>query len=187
MIPSLTASAADTIAGMQLYGWDARSRTWHGPNEFSEDSLPDRRFLRGLQSATGRSWYGPVSCCAPGDEPARFFALVHDLSDCAVALLYCDESKAGPAEIVAVVPAARRVRLREEFALEFLSFARFLGALDTEAEFQVHEAITEAIADGRPGTLVFSISSGMWPGDLDPVLSLCVEKIAVTLREWMVR
>lgn len=185
MIPSIASSAPETTAGVQLYGWDARTRTWHGPNEFSEDSMPDRRFLRALQSAPGRSWYGPVSCCAPGEMPARFFALVHRLRDCAVALLYCDESKAGPAEIVAVIPVAARPQLRAEFAFEFLAFARFLEALDEEAEFQVHQAITAAIAENDSDALVFSISSGLWPGDLDPVLSLCVEKIAVTLRDWL--
>jgi hypothetical protein len=184
MIPS-TAKSSAGAAAIHLFGWDARSRTWHGPNEFSEASMPDKRFLRALQSATGSSWYGPVSCCAPGDMPARFFALVHDLSDCAVALLYCDESKAGPAEVVAVIPASRRARLREEFAFEFLAFARFLRTVDAEAEFQVHQAITSAIAEGDSNTLVFSISSGIWPSDLDPVLSLCVEKVAVTLREWI--
>ena len=185
MIPSFTSSVPQGSAGIRLYGWDARSGTWHGPNEFSEDSMPDRRFLRALQSAPGRSWYGPVSCCSPGETPSRFFALVHQLRDCAIALLYCDESKAGPAEIVAVVPAARRSQLREEFAFEFLAFARFLETLDTEAEFQVHEAITAAIAENSSATLVFSVSSGMWPSDLDPVLSLCVEKVSVTLRDWL--
>lgn len=185
MIPSFTSSPPDTTAGIQLYGWDARSRTWHGPNEFCDDSMPDRRFLRALQSAPGRSWYGPVSCCAPGETPARFFALVHHLRDCAVALLYCDESKAGPAEIVAVVPGAARAQLRAEFAFEFLAFARFLEALDEESEFQVHEAVSTALAEGGSDTLVFSISSGLWPSDLDPALSLCVEKVAVTLRDWL--
>jgi hypothetical protein len=168
-----------------MYGWDARSETWHGPNELSCRSVPDRRFLQALRDTPSTSWFGPVNCSTPGALRTRFFALVHDLSDCAVALIYCDESKAGPAEVVAVVPADRRARLRSEFAFEFLAFARFLGTLSLEAEFQVHEAIHAAVAEGGSNSLVFSISSGLWPHDLDPVLSLCVEKIAATLCQWL--
>src|SRR5579872_403811 len=110
---------------MHLYGWDSPSETWHGPNELGCAGVPDRRLLQGLQAAPGKSWYGPVSCCRTGECASRFFALVHDLSDCAVASIYCDETKTGPAELVAVIPAGRRANLREEFAFEFLSFARF--------------------------------------------------------------
>jgi hypothetical protein len=111
---------------------------------------------------------------------------VHDLSDCAIASIYCDESKAGPAEILAVIPAHRRAHLRSEFAFEFLAFASFLGSLSAGAELQVHDAIASAIADQSDSTtLVFSISSGLLPSDLDPVLSCCVEKVAVTLCQWL--
>jgi hypothetical protein len=135
---------------------------------------------------TGKSWYGKVSCCTSGGPATRFFVLVHDLSDCAIASIYCDESKAGPAEVLAVIPAGRRAHLRNEFAFEFLAFARFLGSLSAGAELLVHDAIASAIADQSDSkTLVFSISSGLWPSDLDPVLSCCVEKVAVTLCQWL--
>jgi len=111
---------------------------------------------------------------------------VHDLSDCAIASIYCDESKVGPVEILAVVPADRRAHLRDEFAFEFLAFARFLGSLSAGAELQVHDAIAAAIADQRESkAFVFSISSGLWQSDLDPILSRCVEKVAVTLCQWL--
>jgi hypothetical protein len=111
---------------------------------------------------------------------------VHDLSDCAIASIYCDESKAGPAEILAVIPAHRRSHLRDEFAFEFLAYVRFLGSLSAGAELQVHDAIASAIAGTRDSkTLIFSISSGLWPSDCDAVLSCCVEKIAVTLCQWL--
>jgi hypothetical protein len=170
---------------IHLYGWDSRSETWHGPNELDGGSLPDRRLLQALRAVPGRSWYGPVSGGA-GGPATRFFTLVHDLSDCAVALIYCDETKAGPVEILAVIPADRRSRLRDEFAFEFLTFAHFLGSLNAGAELQIHDAIASAIADrGESEALVFSISSGLWPSDLDPVLSRCVEKVAVTLCQWL--
>jgi hypothetical protein len=142
--------------------------------------------LEALRAVPGKSWYGPVSCCTSGGPATRFFALVHDLSDCAIASIYCDESKAGPAETLAVISADRRSHLRDEFAFEFLAFARFLGSLSAEAALQVHDAITAAIADQPESkALVFSISSGLWMRDLDPVLSCCVEKVAVTLCQWL--
>ena len=165
-----------------LYGWDSRTETWHGPNELSAGIAPDRRLLGALRNAPGKSWYGTVSCA---DRGSRFFAMVHDLDDCGMAAIYCDESKVGPAEIVAVLPGHRRARLRDEFAFEFLAFARFLGAVGPGAELQVHEGIGAALAEHGDSTIVISISSGMWPGDLDAVLSRCVEKVAVTVGEWL--
>jgi len=101
-------------------------------------------------------------------------------------MIYCGESKAGPAEIVAAVPPERRSRLRDEFAFEFLTFARFLGSLGAEAELQVHEAVVTALANREDSeTLVFSISSGMWPSELDPILSRCIEKVALALCQWL--
>jgi hypothetical protein len=182
------AASPQRIAGAcitNLYGWDSRTETWHGPNELGEGSVPDRRLLQALRAAPAKSWYGPVNCTAPGEPANRFFTLVHDLSDCALASIYCDESKAGPAEIVAVIPESRRARLREEFAFEFLAFARFLESINDGAELLVHDAIGAALSEQPSGTLVFSISSGLWPSDFDHCLSLCVEKIAITLSEWL--
>ena len=170
---------------MHLFGWDSRSETWHGPNELA-CTLPDGRLLKALRSAPAKSWYGTVNCCTLGGPPARFFALIHDLSDCAIAVIYCDESKAGPAEILAVIPAERRTHLRDEFAFEFLAFARFLGSLSPGADLKVHDALASAIADRRRSEgFILSISSGLWPSDLDIVLSACVEKVAVTLCQWI--
>src|SRR3974390_3254785 len=97
-----------------LYGWDSRSGICHGPNYLGQGSAADKRLLRALRPVSGSSWYGPIRWGSRREMAARFFALVHDLSDCGVAVIYCDESKMGPAEIVAVIPANRRSRLREE-------------------------------------------------------------------------
>jgi hypothetical protein len=127
-----------------------------------------------------------VTCDAANAPSTRFFALIHDLSDCAMASIYCHESKVGPAEILAVIPTCRRTRLREEFAFEFLSFARFLGVVNAGAELQLHEAVTGAIADQSDArALAFSLSSGLWQSDLEPILSQCVEKVAVTVCQWL--
>jgi hypothetical protein len=134
---------------------------------------------------SGKSWYGLLNCSVAGFPPIRFFVLVHDLADCACASVYCGETKAGPAQVLAVIPGNRRTHLRQEFAFEFLAFAGFLGTIRAGAELQVHDAITSAIAEHPSGPLAFSISSGLWPSDLDHCLSFSVEKIAVTLCQWL--
>jgi hypothetical protein len=173
-------------AEIVCYGWDSPTETWRGPDTLNLPIAPARRLLQVLQSAAGPSWYGPVTCCAPGEPEARFFALVHDLADCGMAMIYCDESKMGPAEILVVIPPERRARLRPDFAFEFLAFARFMNAASAGAELQLHDGIAAAInAAAGSDTVVFSVSSGMWPHDLEHVLSRCVEKVAVAMCQWL--
>jgi hypothetical protein len=127
-----------------------------------------------------------VTCCGGGPFSTKFFAVVHDLTDCAVVALYCGESKTGPAEILAVLPAARRSHLRSEFAFEFVTFAQFLGAVCPTCALQVHDEMAAAIAQAsRSATLVLSISSGTWPSDLDHVLSRCIESVAAAVSDWL--
>src|ERR1017187_7189266 len=179
---SRTGSAEDTV---QWYGWDARSQTWHGPSQLGLANPRSQRLEEALLGAAGPSWFGPVSCLVPGESATRFFMVAHDLTDCAVAMIYCEESKTGPAEIVAVIPSEWRSRLRPEFAFEFLAFAGFLGCLGSGAELEVSEAVTMALAEA-PATdsLVFSLSTGLWASDDDHVLSRCVEQTAIALLRW---
>src|ERR1035441_3587962 len=85
--------------GIQLYGWDSRTGTWSGPTGLDSAGRAARRLLNTLRTTSGRSWFGPLQCASPGEPPARFFVTVHDLKDCAVAMVYCGDSKAGPAEV----------------------------------------------------------------------------------------
>jgi hypothetical protein len=171
---------------IHLYGWHSRTETWYGPNELGSLRLSDARLLQSLRSVSGGSWYGSFTCTASEEPASRFFTLVHRLADCATASIYCHESKAGPAELLVVIPPASHGRLREEFAFEFLAYARFLGVVSAGAELQVHEAIASAIAARLPEeTVVFSLNSGLWPDDLEHVLSCCIEKLAVTLTAWL--
>jgi hypothetical protein len=127
-----------------------------------------------------------VNCSASGGPRSRLFAVVHALHDCAVAMLYCNESKTGPAEILVVIPAEQRSRLRPEFAFEFVAFTGFLGSLGSGVDLSVHEYIANALAESDASdSLVFSISTGLWESDQDHVLSLCVEKIAVAMLKWL--
>ncbi|MCX6627409.1 MAG: hypothetical protein NTW28_07250, partial [Candidatus Solibacter sp.] len=134
----------------------------------------------------GSSWFGPLRCSSPGEPPARFFTVIHRLQDCAVAMVYCGDSKAGPAEVLAVIPAEVRHRLRPEFAFEFLAFASFLGAVSESAAITVQDRITAAIEESSSAdSLVFSLCTGLWPSDRDLALSQCLETIAMSLLPWL--
>src|SRR5436309_1267149 len=92
----------------QLYGWDSRTETWSGPTGLGTAGRESKRLLSKLRAATGNSWFGEVRCSHPGEPQARFFVIVHRLHDCALAMLYCADSKAGPAEVVVAIPAGLR-------------------------------------------------------------------------------
>ena len=101
-------------------------------------------------------------------------------------MVYCGDSKAGPAEVLAVVPGEFRSRLRPEFAFEFLAYASFLGAISESAAITVQDQITAAIAESSASdSLVFSLCTGLWPSDRDPALSQCIETIATSLLTWL--
>jgi hypothetical protein len=170
---------------IQMYGWDSRTGTCYGPTALSAPQRGSRRLLDALRRAPGRSWYGPVSCGPPGQPRARFFTLIHALDDSALGMIYCGDSRTGPAEIVAVVPPELRARLRPDFAFEFVAFARFLGALSEDGALTVHDLITAGITDHPADALVFSISTGLWTSDQDYVLSDCVERIAMSMLQWL--
>jgi hypothetical protein len=171
---------------IQLYGWDSGTGIWSGPTEFAPAGRAVNRLLGNLQEVPVKSWFGPLKLSVPGEPAARFFVVIHDRDDCAVAMLYCADSKAGPVEVVAVVPAGVRHRLRPEFAFEFLAFANFLGAIGESAAITVQDRITEALEQTEPGdSMVFSLSTGMWPGDCDPLLSECIETVATSMLLWL--
>jgi len=64
-------------------------------------------------------------------------------------MIYCSDSRTGPVEIVAVIPPELRARPRPDFALEFVAFARFLGALNEGGALTVHDLMTAAIRGAR--------------------------------------
>jgi hypothetical protein len=111
---------------IQLYGWDSPTETWNGPTGLSGSLHPSRHLQQALKATPGRSWYGSVNCGVPGEAPTRFFSLIHALRDCAIAMIYCNDSRTGPVEIVAAIPPESRARLRPDFAFEFVAFAQFL-------------------------------------------------------------
>ncbi|MBS1874035.1 MAG: hypothetical protein JSU00_12540 [Acidobacteria bacterium] len=116
------------------------------------------------------------------------FALIHDVGDCAISLLYCDESKTGPTEIVIVLPPSRRDQLRTDFGFEALAFMTFLRAVPKGAELTLHDGINAAVKEGpADASLVFAIGTGVWPADCDFVLSQCAEDLAAATIDWLSR
>jgi hypothetical protein len=183
---ALTHTDTNSQRSVHLYGWDSRTGTWSGPTGLGPEGRASQRLLKTLKAMPGTSWFGSMKCASPGDQPARFFTLVHRLEDCATAMLYCGDSKTGPAEVLAVIPAELRPRLRPEFAFEFLAFASFLGAISESTAIDVQERIAAAIEESSAeNSLVFSLCTGLWPSDRDPVLSRCIETIAMGLLPWM--
>lgn len=173
---------------VQLYGWDARTRTWSGPTGLSSLAHASPRLLDALRAAPGKSWFGPLNCTLPGQAPTRFFTLIHALRDCALAMIYCSDSRTGPLEVVVAIPAGLPGRVRPDFTFEFVAFARFLEALSEDAALTVHDLIAASIAEAQPAdALVFSISTGLWPSDLDDVLSNCIETAAVSMLQWVAK
>jgi hypothetical protein len=183
---ALTHTGAGAPRSIQLYGWDSRTGTWSGPTGLGQAERASKRLLNTLRSMPGGSWFGRLQCASPGEPPARFFAVIHQLKDCGMAMVYCGDSKTGPAEVLAVIPAELRSRLRPEFAFEFLAFASFLGAIGESAAITVQDRITAAIEESSASdSLVFSLCTGLWPSDRDPVLSQCIETIAMSLLPWL--
>jgi hypothetical protein len=185
-LPEAPSRLLDCERRIQLYGWDSRSETWNGPTGLSFPLRGSQRVLEALRATPGQSWYGPVNCGAPGQPQSRFFTVIHALCDSAVAMIYCNDSRTGPVEIVAVLPPELRARLRPEFAFEFVAFLRFLEALSESGALTVHDLITTGIVETHPSdALVFSISTGLWTSDQDLVLSACVETIAISMLQWI--
>lgn len=185
-LDALTHTEPGAKPGIQLYGWDSRTGTWSGPTGLGPAGRASKRLLNTLRTMQGRSWFGRLQCASPGEPPARFFVTVHHLQDCAVAMVYCGDSKAGPAEVLAVIPAEFRSRLRPEFAFEFLAFASFLEAIGESAAITLQDRIGAAIEESPAvDSLVFSLCTGLWPSDRDPVLSRCIETIAMSLLPWL--
>src|ERR1035441_2044592 len=101
---AFTRAVTDAKPNIQLYNWDSRTGTWSGPTGLGSAGRASKRLLNTLRAVSGRSWFGPLQCASPGEPPARFFVTVHDLKDCAVAMVDCGDSQAGAAAAVGGVP-----------------------------------------------------------------------------------
>jgi len=171
--------------GIELHGWDSQTRTWHGPDELTFHS-GNRRIVNQLRRLPG-SWHGRLRPTAPGGLPFGFCASIHDLRDSGVAMIDMDGTPGGPLHFVLVVPAGRRLRLREDLAFEFLSFVRFLqGPEGLGSELAIHDYIQRVLHQNPAGaTLVFSLEGRALESDLHRALSEQAEMLAMSMIAWM--
>ena len=172
----------------QWYGWDSRCRLWHGPIEMNPSDTGHAGLNRGLSATSALSWFSPVTCALDGSPSCRFFVITHDLKDSGLAVIYCNESRVGPLEVISVLPAWRRHEIRQDFGFEFVAFASFLTGLESGVQLQVCEGIECAFKEANSSeSLVFSVTTGIWPAELDYALSRCGEQTALSILRWLHR
>jgi len=171
---------------IELHGWDARTQSWHGPDEIAYNIAPCRRILDQLRTLTG-SWYGVLHSNHRSEMPLDIRAYLRDLGDAGLALLDIEGSPGGPLAILLAVPAERRPRLRPDFAFEFVSFLRFLEGPETVgSELALHDYIQNVLSQATaPKTQLFSIESAHVLPEYEIVLAEHSEKLAMSLIAWM--
>jgi hypothetical protein len=145
---------------IELHGWDAGARAWHGPDELKFSLAGCRHIVQKLQELPG-SWYGKLQAKCPGEPSIRFSVSIHDLGDAGLGVVDLDGSPGGPSELILVAPFQRRARLRPELAFEFISYVRFLGGPETSgAELAMYEHVQKVLESATESiTIVFSVET----------------------------
>jgi len=176
----------DCLQGIDLHGWDALSQSWHGPDELSYSLEGQRRILRALRKMPG-SWYGKLREQLPGAVPLTFSASIYDLGDAGLLSIDLDGSPGGPLELVLVIPAHRRSKIRSEFAFEFASFMRFLeGPESAGSEMAIHDYIERTLRETDPSrSLIFSIEARFEEPEIRLLIAPQVEAAAMSMIAWM--
>jgi len=167
---------------IDLHGWDADAFAWYGPDELAFRPGGCRYLVRKLLELPG-SWHGILRSQVAGEPPLAFRASFHDLVDAGLGTIDLDGSPGGPLQIVLVVPAARRTRVRAELAFEFASFLRFLeGPEATGTELAIHDHIQRVLEQAcGAATLVFSIETRSVPPEVRVHLSQQAEKLITAM------
>ena len=94
-------------------------------------------------------------------------------------------TKAGPIEIVAVVPPGRRSRLRDDSPSSFWRSHASWVRSGAEAELQVHEAIVAALGKPAGRATCLSSPSAARFGPVNWIRSFrVVQRVALTLCQW---
>jgi len=167
---------------IEMYGWDPDAFAWYGPHELAFRPADCRHTIRKLLEAPG-SWHGLLRSSVPGEPSFTFRASFHDLADAGLGTIDLDGSPGGPLQIILVIPAARRTRVRPELAFEFTSFLRFLdGPEAAGAELPIHDHIQRVMElPPDPATLVFSIETRSVVPEVRLPLSQQAEKLITAM------
>ena len=171
---------------VELHGWDSLAGAWYGPTELTFTLRGCGRILSQLRELPG-SWYGKLRLEAPEEPPLNFQVSIHDLWDAGLALLDIGGSPGGPLEVVLVIPAQRRARLRPDMAFEFVAFLGFLRGLEMPgSEMAIHEYIQRVVGEAdRRSTLVFSIETRFVVPESRMSISQQAERLAMSMIAWM--
>ena len=170
---------------IELHTWDSRGRGWSGPDEISYSLTGSRRILDRLRELNG-SWHGDLEFKAPDLPAMKFFAHVHDLGDSCLATLDLEGVPGGPVEILLVVPAERRLKIRPEFAFEFTAFTRFLeGPASQGTEQALHDGIERILMEApQDTTVVISVETRFIAPDVHILTAQACERLAMSMVAW---
>jgi hypothetical protein len=115
----------------------------------------------------------------------EFQTAVYDLVDSGLAIVHSVDASRRPVGAVAVIPAQRRARIREEFAFGFVSFLSFGGLVSPESDLAIHEYVDEALRAAPRCSLGFAVESASADAEASVTVSTCLERIAVAMLCWL--
>ena len=176
--------AAGTI---RIHGWNAAERFWHGPTEIAARPQRKTGAWRRLKNTSGPAFHAQFNCGLREFGSLDFLADIYDLGDAGVALLRMEGSGDGFAGALALIPADRRPRLRDDFAFGLLAFLGFLGNLvDPESELAIHDYVERELqAATGSGALAFSLEAAHNDSDAGILLSAFTEQLSAAMLEWL--
>jgi len=180
-----TKSSSIDSWNVHLHGWDATAGFWHGPTPLTRAVGRNRTGAERIKIARN-GFHGKLRCSIRGLPCLEFHTAVYDLMDIGVATVQLDGADGGPAGLIAVVPAARRERLRAEFAFEFVTLLSFFaGPSKTGSELAIHDYIDEVVRTRAPGTQVFTVETAELDPDVGIVMSAHFERLAAAMVDWL--
>jgi hypothetical protein len=168
-----------------LHGWDSTGGFWHGPTEIVATPARAASIQQKL-GATSQTFHGKIRCSVPGCPSLDFQTAIYDLTDSGLAIIHSVGAPGRPIGALAVIPAQRRPRIRDEFAFGFVSFLSFLGGLvSPESDLAVHDYVDEALRSAPSGSLAFGVECEQPCTDASVVLSTYLEKLSIAMLYWL--
>lgn len=170
---------------VHLHGWDSKTGQWHGPTQLTRPVGGRRATLAKLKAAR-RAFHGKFRTSVPGLPCLDFHTAAYNLADIGVAIVHLEGAHPGPVGIMAILPAARRQRLRADFPLEFVTLLSLFGGLSGRgSELTVHNYIEEVLRTRAPCTQIFTAETAELPIDLSIVLSVHFERLGDAMIQWL--
>jgi hypothetical protein len=103
-----------------------------------------------------------------------------------LAIVHLDGSSGGPIGALTVLPAHRRPRLRDEFALACVAYLSFLdGLIRQDSEPAIHEYVDSLLRTEQSSTLVITVETARDSSDIGIALSMYLEKLSIAMLQWL--